>query len=100
MCEECGLVHLENHIDHGPEWRAFDADQKKKRTRTGAPMTNMIHDKGLSTMIGWTNRDIFGKETPIIGFYTYGEQAPLGARIHLGQTLFHNETIVIFAIGE
>ena len=64
MCEECGLVHLENHIDHGPEWRAFDADQKKKRTRTGAPMTNMIHDKGLSTMIGWTNRDIFGKEIP------------------------------------
>jgi len=64
VCEECGLVHSENHIDHGPEWRAFDADQKKKRTRTGAPMTYMIHDKGLSTMIDWKNRDIFGKEIP------------------------------------
>ncbi|MFW9826591.1 MAG: transcription initiation factor IIB [Candidatus Thorarchaeota archaeon] len=62
VCEECGLVHSENHIDNGPEWRAFDADQKKKRTRTGAPMTYMIHDKGLSTMIDWKNRDIFGKE--------------------------------------
>ncbi|MFX0027730.1 MAG: transcription initiation factor IIB [Candidatus Hermodarchaeota archaeon] len=64
VCEECGLVHSENHIDRGPEWRAFDADQKKKRTRTGAPMTYMIHDKGLSTMIDWKNRDIFGKEIP------------------------------------
>jgi len=64
VCEECGLVHAEKHIDRGPEWRAFDADQKKKRTRTGAPMTYMIHDKGLSTMIDWKNRDIFGKEIP------------------------------------
>ena len=64
VCEKCGLVHSEKHIDRGPEWRAFDADQKKKRTRTGAPMTYMIHDKGLSTMIDWKNRDIFGKEIP------------------------------------
>ncbi|MFW9865705.1 MAG: transcription initiation factor IIB [Candidatus Thorarchaeota archaeon] len=64
VCEECGLVHSEKHIDRGPEWRAFDADQKKKRTRTGAPMTYMIHDKGLSTIIDWKNRDIFGKEIP------------------------------------
>jgi len=64
VCEECGLVHLEKYIDRGPEWRAFDAEQKKKRTRTGAPMTYMIHDKGLSTMIDWRNRDIFGKEIP------------------------------------
>jgi transcription initiation factor TFIIB len=64
VCEDCGLVHSEKHIDRGPEWRAFDADQKKKRTRTGAPMTYMIHDKGLSTMIDWKNRDIFGKEIP------------------------------------
>ncbi len=45
-------------------------------------------------------KSIFGKSTPIIGFYTYGEQAPLGATINLGQTFFHNETIVVFAIGE
>ncbi len=45
-------------------------------------------------------KSIFGKDTPIIGFYTYGEQAPLGATINLGQTFFHNETIVVFAIGE
>ena len=62
VCEKCGLVQSEKHIDQGPEWRAFDSDQRKKRTRTGAPMTLMIHDKGLSTMIDWKNKDIFGKE--------------------------------------
>jgi len=62
VCEQCGLIKSERYIDRGPEWRAFDADQKKKRTRTGAPMTYMIHDKGLSTMIDWKNRDIYGKE--------------------------------------
>jgi len=45
-------------------------------------------------------KNIFGQETPIIGFYTYGEQAPLGATVHLGRAFFHNETIVVFAIGE
>ncbi|MFH2139095.1 MAG: FIST N-terminal domain-containing protein [Candidatus Omnitrophota bacterium] len=45
-------------------------------------------------------KEIFGVNTPIIGFYTYGEQAPLGATINLGQTFFHNETIVVFALGE
>ena len=45
-------------------------------------------------------QEIFGPDTPIAGFYTYGEQAPLGATINLGQTFFHNETIVVFAIGE
>ena len=64
VCESCGLVHSENHIDRGPEWRAFDADQRRKRTRTGAPMTYMIHDKGLSTMIDWKNKDFYGREIP------------------------------------
>jgi len=64
ICEYCGLVIKEKFIDKGPEWRAFDADQKKKRTRVGAPMTYMIHDMGLSTMIDWKNKDIYGKEIP------------------------------------
>jgi len=25
-------------FDHGPEWRAFDEEQKKKRFRVGAPL--------------------------------------------------------------
>ena len=64
VCNNCGLVIDEDIIDHGPEWRAFDSDQREKRARTGSPMTYTIHDKGLSTTIGWTNRDAYGKSIP------------------------------------
>ncbi|MFB6143664.1 MAG: transcription initiation factor IIB family protein [Halorientalis sp.] len=53
VCEECGLVVEEDEIDRGPEWRAFDAAEKDQKSRVGAPTTNMMHDKGLSTNIGW-----------------------------------------------
>ncbi|MGI0151902.1 MAG: TFIIB-type zinc ribbon-containing protein, partial [Thermoplasmata archaeon] len=64
VCDECGLVLEEAMIDQGPEWRAFDAEQGDKRSRTGAPTTLTIHDKGLSTEIGWKNRDPYGKSIP------------------------------------
>ena len=64
VCKECGLVVQENLIDQGPEWRAFDSEQRQKRARTGAPMKYTLHDKGLSTLIGWKNRDIYGKAIP------------------------------------
>src|SRR6056297_2191188 len=49
VCEDCGLVIDEQRIDHGPEWRGFDVDE---RERTGAPLTAARHDRGLSTEIG------------------------------------------------
>jgi transcription initiation factor TFIIB len=64
VCRNCGFVLDENMIDQGPEWRAFDSEQREKRARTGAPMSYTIHDKGLSTMIGWKNRDSYGKSIP------------------------------------
>jgi len=41
----------------------------------------------------------FGNDTPIIGFYTYGEQAPLRAINYQGQAYSHNQTITILAVG-
>jgi transcription initiation factor TFIIB len=64
VCNNCGLVIDDDLIDHGPEWRAFDNEQREKRARVGAPMTYTIHDKGLSTMIDWKNRDAYGKSVP------------------------------------
>lgn len=64
-CNRCGLVIDDEIMDLGPEWRAFDHEQRAKRTRTGAPVTNTIHDKGLSTMIDWRNKDIYGNNIPI-----------------------------------
>jgi len=64
ICNTCGLVIDEKIIDNGPEWRAFDHEQRVKRSRTGAPMTYTIHDKGLSTVIDWRNKDSYGKDIP------------------------------------
>ncbi|MEF8777240.1 MAG: TFIIB-type zinc ribbon-containing protein [Haloarculaceae archaeon] len=60
VCEACGLVVDADSIDRGPEWRAFDAGEKDEKSRVGAPTTTMMHDKGLSTTIGWANRDANG----------------------------------------
>lgn len=59
VCEECGLVLEENMIDRGPEWRVFDVEDGDKKSRVGAPSTPLLHDKGLSTFIGF--RDPSGK---------------------------------------
>jgi transcription initiation factor TFIIB len=61
VCMDCGFVIAAKLADRGPEWRAFDDEQRAKRARTGAPLTYTIHDKGLSTMIDWHDRDIYGK---------------------------------------
>ena len=71
VCISCGYVIVDRIEDSGPEWRAFDDDQRQKRTRVGAPLTFTIHDKGLSTMIDWRNRDTSGRSLP------QGQQAQL-----------------------
>lgn len=47
-------------------------------------------------------QEILGKDVPLIGFYTYGEQAPLGGNIdpQTCQAAFHNETMALLVIGE
>ncbi|WP_128478695.1 transcription initiation factor IIB [Halorussus pelagicus] len=60
VCSECGLVVEEDNVDRGPEWRAFDSSEKDEKSRVGAPTTKMMHDKGLSTNIGWQNKDAYG----------------------------------------
>jgi transcription initiation factor TFIIB len=60
VCNECGLVVETGEIDRGPEWRAFDASERDEKSRVGAPTTNMMHDKGLSTTIDWQDKDAYG----------------------------------------
>jgi len=47
-------------------------------------------------------QEVLGKDVPLIGFYTYGEQAPLGGNIdpQTCQAAFHNETMALLIIGE
>jgi Transcription initiation factor TFIIIB, Brf1 subunit/Transcription initiation factor TFIIB len=61
VCQDCGLVLEDKVIDQGAEWRVFSPEQGDQRARTGAPMTVMLHDKGLSTDIDWQNKDYSGK---------------------------------------
>jgi transcription initiation factor TFIIB len=64
VCMDCGYVMDEKIMDTRPEWRGFNDEQSAKRIRVGAPMTYTIHDKGLSTTIGWKDRgSIGGKST-------------------------------------
>ncbi|MFB6101880.1 MAG: transcription initiation factor IIB family protein [Haloplanus sp.] len=61
VCETCGLVVEADEIDHGPEWRAFDAGERAEKSRVGAPTTKLLHDDGLSSVIGWQDRDAKGR---------------------------------------
>ena len=61
VCSDCGLVVETDSIDRGPEWRAFDSAERDNKSRVGAPTTTMMHDKGLSTNIGWQDKDAYGK---------------------------------------
>jgi hypothetical protein len=48
-------------------------------------------------------QEVVGRTTPLIGFYTYGEQAPLDGEvrnINKCNAAFHNETVVICVIAE
>jgi transcription initiation factor TFIIB len=60
-CDECGFVLSDLEPDTGPEWRAFDAAERAERSRVGAPATQLLHDKGLSTTIGWRDVDATGR---------------------------------------
>jgi len=61
VCEECGMVISEDYLSRQPEWRAFDPDQRENLPRIGAPLNLTIHDRGLSTTIGWRNQDYSGR---------------------------------------
>ncbi len=61
-CASCGLVVDDHLMDQGPDWRAFNSEQRERRQHAGAPMSFTIHDKGLSTVIDWRDRDIYGRK--------------------------------------
>jgi transcription initiation factor TFIIB len=61
MDEETGLIVEEETIDRGPEWRAFDHAERQRKSRVGAPTTQTMHDKGLTTDIDWKDEDASGR---------------------------------------
>jgi transcription initiation factor TFIIB len=61
VCEDCGLVIDSQSIDRGPEWRAFNHSERQSKSRVGAPTTQTMHDKGLTTQIDWKDKDAYGR---------------------------------------
>ena len=61
VCDDCGLVIEEEQIDPGPEWRAFNHQERQQKSRVGAPTTQTMHDKGLTTTIDWKDKDAYGR---------------------------------------
>ena len=61
VCADCGLVVSETVIDLGPEWRSFSDGEQTSRSRVGAPTTQLMHDRGLSTNIDWRDVDAGGR---------------------------------------
>tara|TARA_R110002020_G_scaffold363462_4_gene575764 strand:- start:2310 stop:3248 length:939 start_codon:yes stop_codon:yes gene_type:complete len=61
VCVDCGLVYSNVSIDEGPDWNNYqDNTAAENGDRAGMPSTNLLHDKGLTTDIGWKNSDYAG----------------------------------------
>ncbi len=61
VCQRCGLVRSIGHISMDPEWRAFSALDLDRLPRVGSGLSLSVYDRGLSTMIGSSNCDAFGR---------------------------------------
>ncbi len=62
ICGSCGLVVLNKIPVRGPELGTFitDGGIVHNRSRMGIPSSLARYDMGLSTIIGWTNKDSSG----------------------------------------
>ena len=61
FCQGCGYVVADKADADGPEWRSFSKDDGTDRARTGTPTSLAMHDMGLATVIGQTDKDATGK---------------------------------------
>jgi transcription initiation factor TFIIB len=55
------VIEDQQQIDPGPEWRAFNHSERQEKSRVGAPTTQTMHDKGLTTAIDWKDKDAYGR---------------------------------------
>lgn len=93
ICQSCGLVIDCAQIDTGPEWRIYDKDRGISRDRAGPPLTPMLHDMGLNTVIDTTN----GKKVPADVRVQFARLKRLHRRIRIRNAAERN---LSFALGE
>ncbi|HLI45711.1 MAG TPA: transcription initiation factor IIB [Geobacterales bacterium] len=62
-CVDCGSVVSVNRLDRGPDWRAFTAEEKERRSRTGPPVKpSLVTPSATSATIDWSGKDAFGRK--------------------------------------
>ncbi|MFZ8849985.1 MAG: transcription initiation factor IIB [Thermoproteota archaeon] len=62
-CIECGSVVVIRKLDRGPDWRAFTAEERERRSRTGPPIkSSLITPSATSATIDWSGKDAFGRK--------------------------------------
>ncbi len=70
LCERCGMVLVDKVEDLGVD-KAYNTEDYTNSTRTGLGSALSIHDKGLSTVIGNTDRDAAGNSISTYMKYTF-----------------------------
>jgi len=122
IADEKGVITCAAEIPEGSEIRLMLGDSEKAiqaakeaaenalvQLKGAKPKAIFVFDcvarhKLLGARIGEeiaAIQNVLGKEVPLVGFYTYGEQAPLGGV--LGPecfSVFHNETMALMVLGE
>jgi transcription initiation factor TFIIB len=61
ICISCGAVISDKIAETRPEWSVYGTNELNSRSRVGMPISLAIHDLGLSTVIGKSNKDFSGK---------------------------------------
>jgi len=70
ICSTCGMVISDKIQSNGPEWRNFEqggtiiensAESNSPRQRPGSTFSLARHDKGLFTVIGERDKDVYGR---------------------------------------
>lgn len=65
ICGDCGHV-IDKIIYPDPEWRAYSYDDRVKRERTGAPITPLLHDLGLSTRCQMYFKEVYSRKDRVM----------------------------------
>jgi transcription initiation factor TFIIB len=71
ICSTCGMIISDKIQSNGPEWRNFEqggtiigssAESNPPRQRAGSTFSLARHDKGLFTVIGERDKDVYGRQ--------------------------------------
>jgi transcription initiation factor TFIIB len=82
ICTSCGLVLEDRFIDTGPDWRSF----KEETRHTGPPVSETIHDLGISSRIDQKNRDALGRQLTPARAAVFGRLRKHDRRTHMANS--------------